>query len=291
MIRVNATPAAVIQAVSAIDAKWMEKAAKRTERFVAAKKYEESGPIWSNVKPAFMALQNNKCVFCERQFENEFYGKIEFDLEHFRPKSSVLAWPVYGRHEYSYDFATGDGNPAGYYWLPYELSNYAASCKVCNSNLKSNFFPVAGKRVTEPSDLARENALLCYPFGDSDADPEELITFIATTAVPKVKSGPKHRRGRVIIDFFDLNKREQLHRERASMIIILGNSLVSLANGSGDDTDEELVARLVEPVYPHTNCLRAYRAGWYKDQTFALKVLKACKAYFAAGIGALPPAV
>lgn len=291
MIRVDTTPTAVVQAVNAIAPKWIVKADKRTAAFVAAKKYDESSPIWSEVKPAFMALQNNKCVFCERQFESELYGKIEFDLEHFRPKSSVLGWPVAGRHDYTYDFATGGDNPAGYYWLPYALSNYAASCKVCNSNLKSNFFPVTGARITEPGDLAGEKALLCYPFGDVDADPEQLVTFIATTAVPKAKTGPKRRRGQVIIDFFDLNKREQLHRERANMIIILGNALFNVANGLGDETDEQLIASLVEPVYPHSNCLRAFRAVWAKDRTFALKALKACKAYYAAGKGATPPSL
>ena len=124
-----------------------------------------------------------------------------------------------------------------------------------------------------------------------DADPEELVTFIATTALPKAKSGPKRRRGQVIIDFFDLNKREQLHRERANMILILGNALFNVANGLGDETDEQLIASLVEPVYPHTNCLRAFRATWAKDRTFALKALKACKAYYAAGKGATPPSL
>jgi hypothetical protein len=291
MIRVDTTPAAVIDAVNAIKPKWIGKADKLTAAFVAAKKYEESSPMWSEVKPAFMALQNNKCIFCERQFESELYGKIEFDLEHFRPKSSVLGWPVAGRHSYTYKFPTGGDNPAGYYWLPYALSNYAASCKVCNSNLKSNFFPVAGPRITEPGDLAGEKALLCYPLGDADVDPEELVTFIATTAVPKAKTGPKRRRGQIIIDFFDLNKREQLHRERANMIIILGNALFNVANGLGDETDEQLIASLVEPIYPHTNCLRAFRAVWAKDRTFALKALKACKAYYAAGKGATPPSL
>jgi hypothetical protein len=289
MIRVHTTPATVIQAVNAIDDKWIEKADKRTEKFIADRKYEEPSPIWSTVKPAFMALQNNKCVFCERQFESELYGKIEFDLEHFRPKSSVQAWPMAGRHDYVYKFATGGANPDGYYWLPYKLTNYAASCKVCNSNLKSNFFPVAGERITEPGDLAREKALLCYPLGDSDIDPEELVTFVATTAVPKAKSGFKRRRGQVIIDFFDLNKREQLHRERANMIILLGNALANVANDHGDETDEALIESLVQPIYPHTSCLRAYHKAWNEDQAFAMKVLKACKAYYAAGKGTAPP--
>lgn len=289
MIRYDATPVAIEAAVDKIDAKWRAKAATRTAKFIAAKKYTEPSAMWSAVKPVFMALQMNKCVFCERQFESELYGKIEFDLEHFRPKSSVIAWPDAARHGYSYPFATGGDQPSGYYWLPYALDNYAASCKVCNSGLKSNFFPVAGVRREEPGDLKGEKQLLCYPIGSGDTDPAELITFIATTAVPKAKSGHKFRRGQVIIDFFDLNKREQLHRERANMIILLGQSLQAMANGIGDETDTQLVAEIVKPHYPHTSCVKAFWRLWNSDRAFAMKVLRACKIYYASAKDTPPP--
>jgi hypothetical protein len=51
------------------------------------------------------------------------------------------------------------------------------------------------------------------------------VTFIATTAVPAVRSGHSRKRGEVIIDFFQLNAREQLHRERARMITMLRSAL------------------------------------------------------------------
>lgn len=289
MIRYAASPEQLIASVNAIDANWKTKADARTAKFIADGGYAEASPIWSTVKPVFMALQKNKCVFCERQFESQLYGKIEFDLEHFRPKSSVAAWPVAGRHPHSYDFPTGGDNPAGYFWLPYELSNYAASCKVCNTVMKLNYFPVAKARATAPGDLRAEKAFLCYPLGAFDDDPESLVSFIATTAVPKAKSGHKRRRGEIIIDFFELNKREQLHRERATFIIMLGNALANLAAGIGDQSDQQMVQRLQEPDMPHASCLRSFKKAWSRDQAFGKKILKACKTYFVSGEGSPLP--
>ena len=82
-----------------------------------------------------MELQRHKCVFCERQLG---HGAIEHDLEHFRPKGSTAPWspmalPTHG---------VGAGRAEGYWWLSYDLGNYAASCKFCNSTLKSNRFPI-----------------------------------------------------------------------------------------------------------------------------------------------------
>jgi hypothetical protein len=283
--------AALEAAVDSTNPKWRANAAKRTAKFVKAAGYSEASPMWSSVKPVFMAAQKNKCLFCERQFESELYGKIEFDLEHFRPKSSVLSWPVVGRHEYYYEFGLGEASPSGYYWLAYQLSNYAASCKVCNSNLKSNFFPIAGDRIAAPGDLRTEKAFLCYAIGSDDEDPESLVNFVATTAVPSAGDDERRRRGQVIIDFFDLNKREELHRQRASMIILLGSALANIAAGTGDEADETLAARIVTGVYPHTNCMRSFRRLWDSDQPFARRVLTACKLYYASATGANPPSL
>jgi hypothetical protein len=291
VIRHDCTFADIEAAVDKIDPAWREKAAARTEKFIEDGTYKEASAIWSTVKPVFMRIQRFKCIFCERQFENELYGKIEFDLEHFRPKSSVKSWPNAELHDYVYDFATGDANDNGYYWLPYALDNYAAACKVCNSGLKSNYFPILGPRRTTPGSTQSERQALCYPIGADDNDPAELVTFIATTAVPKAASGAKRRRGQIIIDFFDLNRREQLHRERAYMIILIGNSLAAIDSGIGDDGDDAVVAASVEPGHMHTACVLAYRQLWNSDPVFAKEVLRACKHYFASTAGTMPPGV
>ncbi len=56
------------------------------------------------------------------------------------------------------------------------------SCKTCNSTLKKNLFPIEGTRdsgSTDPSKMKSEKALLIYPIGDFDTDPQELIAFEA----------------------------------------------------------------------------------------------------------------
>lgn len=40
-----------------------------------------------------MELQHSKCGYCEKWLEGSDYGTIEHDMEHYRPKSSVKAYP------------------------------------------------------------------------------------------------------------------------------------------------------------------------------------------------------
>lgn len=287
MIRYDFDRAAVEAEVRALDPRWFSKAEKRTKTLIKLGAFGEKTSIWSKIKPVFMKLQKHKCVFCERQFENPEYGTIEFDVEHFRPKSSVVTWPDPRRHsKLKYDFATGAAYETGYYWLAYELENYAASCKVCNTTLKLNFFPIAGLRgaaLASVKDLANEQPFLCYPFGDLDDDPEGLLTFVATTAIPTASSEAKKRRGQAIIDFFDLNGREQLHRERARMIAMCGSALLADAEGEATEQDRQVIARMDSPALPHSNCLKAFKKSWTDDKDFAREVYAKCRAYALGG--------
>jgi hypothetical protein len=294
MIRYEVDRAEIEARVTALDANWLDRARNRTEGFIDLGRFEEASSIWSTVKPVFMILQQNKCVFCERQFESVDYGKIEFDLEHFRPKSSIEPWPHPKRHAFAYDFPTGGAQDIGYYWLAYDLENYAASCKVCNSNLKANYFPVAANRGAVPAGVAAllaEEPFLCYPIGSLDEDPEDLVTFIATTAVPAASEGHRKRRGQVIIDFFALNDRENLHRERARMISLLGGSLRAISNDDADEADTEIVEELRTARFPHTACLRAFHDLWHQDEPLARRVLAACKAYSVSEAGTPAPVI
>lgn len=128
MIRYDCEPAGISAQVAALDAKWEGKAEKETEALIKAGAFPAgSKTIWSLVKPAFMAIQHNKCIYCEKQLANSTYGTIEWDLEHFRPKSTVASWPDAARHaDLQYTFVTGDASATGYYWLAYNLGNYAA---------------------------------------------------------------------------------------------------------------------------------------------------------------------
>lgn len=285
MIRYPFDQAWIEEEIKKIDKKWLEKAAKRTKTFIRQGFYEEKSSIWSDVKPVFMAIQHNKCIFCERQFEGIEYGKIEHDLEHFRPKNAVDAWPV-ARSRLQYPFATGEKFDAGYYWLAYDLQNYAASCKVCNSTFKSAFFPISGQRanvpqgehdVSSPSALKSEQALLCYPLGEMDDDPEDLITFSATTAVPVHATGFKNERARVIIDFFGLNEREHLHIERARMIALFGSAFKNQDDGTPSEVDLKYIEKASAKDLPHSACLQAFVRLWTSDVPLARQIFAQCR--------------
>jgi hypothetical protein len=275
---------------------WLKRAKARTTKFVKAGSYSEKSSIWSEVKPIFMRIQHNKCAFCERQLEGPEYGAIEHDLEHFRPKSSVELWPGANHARgLAYDFATGVAG-GGYYWLAYDLGNYAAACKTCNSPLKSNYFPVGGARGSYPADfaaLAAEMPLLCLPIGEGDTNPEELVTFVATTAIPTAKEGFNRRRGQVIIDFFDLNGREQLHRDRARMLLLLYYALegVLTTKGAEKAIEESIVKRVTSPDSPHTGCCRAFKRTWETDRDLGRRIGDACKSYVASIAGTAPPKI
>lgn len=294
MIRYPSTRTDIETAVYDIDARWLQKAQQRTDALRQAGSYSEASAIWSVVKPVFIDLQRNKCLFCERKFASPEYGRIEYDLEHFRPKSTVALWPDAARHPHlDYGFQTGVAG-AGYHWLAYDLGNYAAACKICNSIFKIDFFPVEGIRGQADAtigELTAEEPLLCYPIGDGDDDPEDLITFVITTARPKHDHGRSARRGQVMIDFFGLNAREDLHRERARMIALLGTALVAITEGRANANDHAVLRLAADPRMPHANCLRSFRRFWDDDQETARKAYDLCRVYGLEEPGAPPPAL
>jgi hypothetical protein len=296
VIRYDFDSAVISAEVAALDPKWEAKAAKRTNELLKAGSFPKDGAaIWSKIKPAFMKLQHNKCVYCERQLANHEYGTIEWDVEHFRPKSTVEAWPDNARHfGLAYAFSTGGALSSGYYWLAYNLGNYAASCKICNSTFKHVYFPVAAPRRSapaQPDDLLAEEPFLCLPIGSADEDPENLIQFIVTTAIPTADFGRRRERGQIIIDFFGLNKRDDLHRERAQMIGLLGNALISRADGPRRLIDDRLIERLQGSGVPHANCVRSFLRLWNHNQPLARRAHELCLEFGFSDAGTAPPRV
>jgi hypothetical protein len=221
MIRyANAVLGEIEKLIDAHQPGWRVAAGARTAALLAAGSYEEGKPSWSDIKPVYMRIQHNKCIFCERPLGGEVAGKIEQDVEHFRPKNALKVWPRKPPKGQAakYSFSTGiEGS--GYFWLAYNLENYAAACKPCNSTRKSNFFPIAGaSRGISGQDIAALNAherpFLVYPLGAVDDDPETLIEFEGILAKPKPAAGHDHHRALVMIDFFGLNTREELWTDR-----------------------------------------------------------------------------
>jgi hypothetical protein len=275
LIRYCVTREEVRESIEAQKPGWLERADLRTQEFISKKKYSEKAGIWSEVKPVFMALQQNKCVYCERLLTGEKYGKLEHDLEHFRPKSSVKSWsPKRPYSTATLSFGTPSSN--GYYWLAYDPENYATSCKPCNSSLKSNYFPISKVRGRHPATVAdltvSEAPFLCYPIGKTDSDPEELVTFEGVLALPKAKSGSNWFRGRAIIEFFALN-RDELTKERAQNIVVLGNFLQKVKDNIETDRFKELALRSMADSQPHAGCKRAFFDLWHRNQKEALLIL------------------
>lgn len=266
MIRYPITKAELEAAVESEKRGWLAKANKKTDSFRAAGEFNEptSRNSWSEIKAAYIRLQKNKCAYCERSFGHDRRSRIEHDIEHFRPKNSVKAWPPKSS-SLSYNFATGDNSAKGYYLLAYNIFNYATACKTCNSILKAPHFPVQAGRILNSDSLVALNAekpLLIYPIGDLDDNPEELITFEGILPVPKFKRGDRYRRARVTIDLFELDTREDLALQRAEIILKLwlAHSALNLAESSKAMriVAQKIVDTATSPLSPHTSCGRAF---------------------------------
>jgi hypothetical protein len=281
--------------VDAHDPNWRGKADARTANFRAAKCYNEADGIWGDIKEVYITLQNSKCAYCEQMLEPPPLGPIQHDVEHYRPKNAVKKWPPKRwppkapatARTLKYGFATGDAWPEGYYLLAYKVLNYATACKVCNTILKSSYFPIYGSRGPQSDDcraLRSEQPLLIFPVGDIDDDPEDLITFNGTLPIEKVKSGLKSYRARVTIDFFALDRRELLQWERSQQIFLVWTAL-DKAETEPNPADRQLFADaaavLLSPASPHTNCARAFHRLYQAERPAARAVAMAALDYIA----------
>lgn len=247
---------------------WLAEAKKRTAKYQQDLKYSEPPkPSWSKIKKVYMKLQFNKCAYCEQKLEGGERGPIAHDIEHYRPKSSVQVWPSQKLlRKLGYTFPTGDASD-GYYLLPYNVFNYATACKVCNSTLKRNYFPVKGRRITDsdkPTRLRKEEPYLLYPLGKIDTDnPEKLITFegFRIRPNPKITDAHKINRAQVTINFFELDIRPLLLKQRAEVVKKMFEAFY-------DQTEHPLPARRAQakrdikrwqaPSSEHAHCARDF---------------------------------
>lgn len=277
MIRYSIDHDTVVQLVDEHKSSWRTRASERTRGFIEVGKFNEESSIWSEIKPVFMDIQFNKCVFCERKLGDDNFSRVEHDLEHFRPKGRVTKWPRRGS-AVSFSFELGETSARGYFWLAYDLKNYAAACKTCNSSLKSDAFPIAGARGVAASDVdalkTLEKPFLCYPIGVLDDDPETLIDFVGTVARPARARGHKRRRAEVIIEFFKLNSRDELHFERASAISLVGVALEKIERNEQVERFQRLLLGAQADNQPHASCKRAFVKLWDDDRPLAKQLLE-----------------
>ena len=257
---------------------WLRRARGKRKAFRDADDYEAHSPFWSEIKAVFMRLQKNKCIYCERKLEDETVGKIEWDLEHFRPKDAVKAWT----HP-EIDFPTSAGRDKGYHQLAYHPFNYLASCKPCNSALKAAYFPIEGPRAEanarQPSVLEQEKPFFLYPLGTADTNPEEVLTYHGYLALPNAKSGFNHRRARVSILCFGLNRDSlQLLRAKAIEHIWLALRLVETGNAADKRNARQTITRLLRDEEAHAGCIRAFHRLYLRDAKKAQSVYQFCAA-------------
>lgn len=155
--------------------RWFEKAKTKTTKAKEEKKAHEVDRNWYahvEVKTALEKLFHLKCAYCETST-----NRIEWDVEHFRPKG-----PVEEREDHP-----------GYFWLPYEWDNLFPSCQLCNqfrrakprwrseepqfAGGKASHFPVEPEstRAMKPEDdIDKEKRLLVDPCAD---EPEKMFKY------------------------------------------------------------------------------------------------------------------
>lgn len=262
---------------------WREEAEKRKKVHTENEGYSEPPkPNWGDVKPVFTELQHGKCAYCESKPGKNKEIKIQWDLEHYRPKGAVKAWPSASMKKkearLNYAFGTGDEQAKGYFLLAYDLRNYAAGCKPCNSTLKRDYFPVAEPRHMKVDDftlLAQEEPLLLFPIGDWGVDPAEYLSFNGTIPIAIGNTPLAKKKGQVTIDFFRLETREELREQRSEVITKIWLAHIAIANGAmGADLDlaQSTLDMVKSDACRHALCARTFLALVASDEASARMV-------------------
>jgi hypothetical protein len=266
---------------------WLERAKRRTDECEAAGVHLGS-PFWSEVKNFYRELQGeHKCAFCERKLPSGGIGAYEHDVEHFRPKGRVKAWPAPAGLDDITFIEPPDPN-AGFYMLAYHPLNYSVACKACNEGLKKDFFPIEGSYKLDaksPPSVTSEQPLLIYPLAPTGAKPEDLIVFNGPVPMAAKADGYDHRRARITIEFFklgDADERKDIIVERSKIIItlkmLLQTSLSDTASAADKADAADLIAAYTSSKASHTNCARCYKRLFESDLASALAVFEQAKA-------------
>lgn len=273
-----ATPARIEADVQAFAPNWLTRAAAETQRLVQAGGFRnlpapptatgrrpragKPPSLWADIKVVYMRLQSFKCIFCERGLARE-EGKIEQDVEHYRPKNPVKAWRS-PRGDPPIPNRAGRAAATGYYWLAYDLGNYAAACKPCNSTAKGSYFPIAGSRGGATDDIATldriELPYLIFPLREN---PASLITFRGAMAIPVHQRGHDFLRARTTIALFKLNSTPELIDERFRLIRLLSTELELVACAPRQTVRDRAllnIADLTGAHAPHSACGNAFLA-------------------------------
>lgn len=267
---------------------WLALAATQQAAVAQAGKWTNGAfpELWTDVKAVFITLQHSKCAYCET-IVGGAAGRVEFDVEHYRPKSRVQPWAVPAALA-AERVAVDAGSPAGYHLLPYAVSNYAVSCKTCNTSYKGDRFPTAAapaKTSAAASALKAEKAFLLFPIGSGDVDPQTLIGFNGASPFALIKTGARRHRALVTIAFFGLddgNRRGDLFKARAGVILAVGmcRQLLTSATAATRPKLEKRLAAFLAPAAQHSACAQAFNRLWDADPALAADFMDKADALF-----------
>lgn len=281
MIRYPISEAELVTRINKQSKNWIKRAKERTQAYVEADRYTDQSEFWGQIKQVYIDLQHEKCAYCETKLQGAVLASKVHEVEHYRPKSSIKAWPnkkVEYWKDFNPDWATGKASAKGYYRLAYHHLNYAIACTRCNSTLKSNYFPVRGPRDFEsasPTTMQGESALLLYPVSSVDTDdPEHIITFDGVLAVPVNKHGPAYERAMTNIEFFQLNHQDLTSR-RAECIRDVWIALTMADSMPAHRAmAEKAISSLCSPQSQFSSCVNAYRQLFQSDREKADEMAK-----------------
>ncbi|MCA9139524.1 MAG: hypothetical protein KDB00_22275 [Planctomycetales bacterium] len=286
MIRIKIDRGDLQERIDRHDPGWIDAAKSKTDA-LEADPASEVASIWSPIKAVFMELQHSKCIFCEKEIENQ---PIEQDVEHFRPKNNVKPWKVPDWMKDGERITVSQpvtGSEPGYRLLAYNFLNYAAACKTCNSTRKRDYFPIAGSTrkcgAKNPARMKTEKAYLIYPISDIDDDPEDLIEFRGLSPQAKLTTGFGRKRALVTIELFrldDTDERPYLFKKRAEKIWLLHLCLKQIEEGNAAERADarRVVDFLTSPQSEHTNCLRCFHKLCQEDPVEAESIAAAALA-------------
>jgi hypothetical protein len=127
-----------------------------------------------------------------------------------------------------------------------------------------------------------EKALLIYPIGSVDEDPEQLLEFEALSPVPRNRSRFGQRRALVTIEVFRLDDsvgRRPLFKLRAYLLRMLFLEFEGEAGATTAAKRREhriAIANLTSPEAPFTNCMKSFARLYGSDPARAGEVADEC---------------
>jgi hypothetical protein len=276
---------------------WWRKAHADVQRAIADGKHDQAAACWTDVKGAYIALQHDKCAYCELPMPQGAKSRIAYDVEHHRPKSRTRPWPdARTRQALGITYQVGAGRTRGYPELAHHPLNYLVACKVCNSPYKADRFPVLGQADPDGTDPRvlnqRELPAIPLPLGDWGDDPAAFLDFEGFIAVPAAGTPMQQLRAQIVIDFFDLNRRADLLLGRATAIALLHGHLKEvqapdLARNAAEA--QRWVDAALDASAPYAAAARAYHRLHLRNPARAGDVARMALRYVASKNPGLTP--